>query len=108
MCIALPMRIAEVVDPVARLVAVVDGRDGSGREVVSTTLAVAITRPLDELIGGWALVHAGFLLELIDAVEARSRLQMFAAMAGDGADLDLAAMRAERDAEGPAADRGTH
>lgn len=84
MCIALPLRIVEVLDEAARLVAVAPegdvAADRASREVVSAALLVDDAAGLADLVGGWGLVHAGFLLARIDEEDARSRLAVFAAM----------------------------
>lgn len=80
MCIAIPLRIAEVVDAGAMTVAVEDG--AQRRQEVSAALVAGNAVDLAALPGRWALAHAGHLLSLIDEDEARSRLAMFAAIAG--------------------------
>jgi hydrogenase expression/formation protein HypC len=88
MCIALPYRIAAVVDAALMLVAVV-GDDEADREVVSAVLVVTPDQPVEQLVGAFALVHAGFAISLIDEAEARSRSQVFAALRGGGDTIDL-------------------
>lgn len=87
MCIALPRKIVAVVDAADMLVEVCD--EAVGRETVSAVLLVTPELPIRQLVGNFVLVHAGFAIALIDEVEARSRLQMFAAMRGESDALDL-------------------
>lgn len=90
MCIALPYQILAVVD-VGRMmvdVAKVDGGDAD-HEIVSAALIVTPERPLDQLVGTYALIHAGFAVSLIDEEEARSRQQVFAALDGGQGAIDL-------------------
>ncbi|CAH2605573.1 protein of unknown function (plasmid) [Rhodovastum atsumiense] len=87
MCIALPRKIVAVLDAARLLVAVRDDEDG--QEAVSAALLVTPERPVEQLVGAFALVHAGFALSLVDEADAHSRLQMFAALRGEGDSLDL-------------------
>jgi len=84
MCLALPMRIAEIVDREARTVRILPDRtiagDRAGAEVVSAALIAADPGELDALVGTWAVAHSGFLLACLDEDDARSRLALFAAM----------------------------
>jgi hydrogenase expression/formation protein HypC len=77
-----------VVD-VARMLVAVAGDDGSDREIVSAALVVTPEQPVEQLVGAFALVHAGFAISLIDEAEARSRGQVFAALQGGGDVIDL-------------------
>lgn len=93
MCIALPRKIVAVVDAARALVAVAGddpgGESNTDPEIVS---AVLITEPgadVTALVGTWTLVHAGFALTSIDEDDARSRLQVFAAISGAATPLDL-------------------
>lgn len=92
MCVALPMRIAEVVDPAARTVRLAPvgalAPDRARDEVVSAVLVADDEAALAALVGGFGIAHAGFLLSLLDEEEARSRLAMFEAM--DGGALPVA------------------
>jgi hydrogenase expression/formation protein HypC len=104
MCIALPYRIVSVVD-VARMLVAVAGDDESDREVVSAVLVVTPEQPVEQLVGAFALVHAGFAISLIDEAEAHSRGQVFAALQGGEDVIDLSEFYAAT-AEG-AAEPGT-
>jgi hydrogenase expression/formation protein HypC len=88
MCIALPYRIVAVVDPALMLVAVA-GDDEADREVVSAVLVVTPELSVAQLVGSFALVHAGFAISMIDEAEARSRSQVFAALKGGEDEIDL-------------------
>lgn len=80
MCIAIPVEIVAIADAAKQVVRVV-GRDGR-TEDVSAALVAEAGSDGNDLLGRWALTHAGFVLSLIDAEEARSRLAVFAAMSG--------------------------
>jgi len=88
MCIALPCRILAVVD-FERLLVAVSADGEAAQEIVSVALVVTPERPIDQLVGGFALIHAGFVISLIDEAEARSRLQVFAALDGGDGPIDL-------------------
>ena len=88
MCIALPCRILAVVD-LARLLVAVSADGEAAQEIVSVALVVTPERPIDQLVGDFALIHAGFAISLIDQAEARSRLQVFAALDGGDGAIDL-------------------
>lgn len=100
MCIALPCRIVSVID-VERMLVAVTG-DGDAQEIVSAALVLTPDLPLDQLVGSFVLIHAGFALSLIDEAEARSRLQVFAALKGSEAEIDLADFYAETTGAGSA------
>ncbi len=93
MCIALPMKIVEVVDRAERTIRIVPdastAADWAGEEVVSAALVVEDAEQLDGLVGGWGIVHAGYLLARLDEEDARSRLALFAAMDGAGDPVGL-------------------
>jgi hydrogenase expression/formation protein HypC len=88
MCIALPCRILAVIDA-ARLMVAVSADDGSAPQTVSAALVVTSDRPIAGLVGCFVLIHAGFAISLIDEAEARSRLQVFAALDGGDGPIDL-------------------
>lgn len=97
MCIALPMLVVEVIDVDRCLVAVEPGAgvsaDRGGRDVVSAMLIADGADAVAALVGRWGLIHAGFLMEIIEAEDAASRLAVFGAM--DGADGALPTMDLE-------------
>jgi hydrogenase expression/formation protein HypC len=99
MCIALPCRIIGVVDAALNLIAVrADGE--SDQEIVSAALVVTPELPVERLVDGFALIHAGFAISLIDEPEAQSRLQVFAALRGGKDEIDLGDFYADT-VEGP-------
>lgn len=79
MCIALPVRIAAVLDGKDLRVAV---EGPAGREEANAALFAEDEQGCNALLGRWAVVHAGFVLSLMDEEEARSRLAVFDAMDG--------------------------
>ncbi|ABD90083.1 HypC/HybG/HupF family hydrogenase formation chaperone [Rhodopseudomonas palustris] len=89
MCIALPCKIVAVADSALMLVAVA-AEGESAHEIVSAALLVSPQRPVEDLVGAFVLIHAGFAISRIDEAEARSRQQVFAALRGgtDAIDLD--------------------
>jgi hydrogenase assembly chaperone HypC/HupF len=91
MCIALPRKVVAIADP-DRLRVVVD--DGKDRETVSAALVA--DGGLEALLGRHVVAHAGFVLEVLDEADARSRLSVFAALDGDTTPLDLSDLRAAR------------
>ncbi len=88
MCIALPCKIVAVIDA-ARLLVAVSADDGREPETVSAALVVTPDRPVAQLVGSFVLIHAGFAIAAIDEAEARSRLQVFAALDGGQDEIDL-------------------
>jgi hydrogenase expression/formation protein HypC len=88
MCIALPRKIIAIVDA-ARLLIAVSADEGGEPETVSAALVVTQGRPIAQLVGCFVLVHAGFAIAEIDEAEARSRLQVFAALEGGDGAIDL-------------------
>lgn len=77
MCLGLPGRIIEIVDPSAR-VALADF-DGVRRKV---SLACVLDEGTDPaaLLGAWVLVHVGFAMSVIDETEAAETLRMLAGL----------------------------
>ena len=88
MCIALPCRIVAVVDS-ARMLVTVTAEVAGSEEIVSAALVATPDLPVEKLVGAFVLIHAGFAIALIDEVEARSRLQVFAALGGGNGEIDL-------------------
>lgn len=88
MCIALPCEVMAVIDEQKLLIAVAP-TDGGAREVVSAALVVTPEQSVAQLIGNFVLIHAGFAISLISEAEARSRQQVFAALADDNNAIDL-------------------
>ncbi len=83
--------------------------EGDAQEIVSAALVVTPELAVDQLVGAFVLIHAGFALSLIDEAEARSRLQVFAALKGGEGEIDLADFYAATTgaASAPEGDRGT-
>ena len=73
MCLVIPKRIVAILDANEPTV-VVDGP--GGREEVSAALVSGTS----DLLGRWAVVHAGFILSFLAEDDARSRLAVLAAM----------------------------
>lgn len=65
MCLAVPMKIAEIADGTA-----ICEVDGVRREVSLMMLE-------DAMVGDYVLIHAGFAIEKIDAEEAQKTLDIF-------------------------------
>ncbi|MCC5992970.1 MAG: HypC/HybG/HupF family hydrogenase formation chaperone [Rhodobacteraceae bacterium] len=70
MCLGIPGQIMAITDE-ARLMALADV-SGVRREV---SLAPVADRPVDEIVGQWALIHVGFAMALIDEDEAARTLE---------------------------------
>lgn len=65
MCLAIPMEITEV-----------DG-DTATCAVDSVTLRASLALVPDAKVGDWAIVHAGFAIEILDEAEARETIRLF-------------------------------
>ena len=88
MCLGIPAQIQRIVDA-ERQTAMVDV---SGVEREANVICVAEPgRPLDDLLGAWVLLHAGFAMSLIDEAEAAKTLEVLEAL-GEMQD-ELAAMQ---------------
>lgn len=94
MCIAVPVKIVALLNDTEPTVMVEGSR---GRESANAALVAETLEDRNRLLGRWAVVHAGFVLSLMDEEEARSRLSIFAAM--DGLPVDDAALRPNEDGE---------
>lgn len=81
MDIALPCKVVAIADT-ERMLVTVKPETGGGREIVSAALVLAPGRLVDELVGAFVLIHAGFVIALIDEAGARLRLQLFAVLGG--------------------------
>jgi hydrogenase expression/formation protein HypC len=75
MCLAVPMKIAEIRENGSALVS----RDGLEAEV---DLAL-VENPR---VGDYVIVHAGYAIEVLDLQEAQERLELFRAMGEMGSD----------------------
>ncbi len=88
MCLGIPGRITAIVDAQAMLASV----EVSGvRRTVDVVCIADRGRGLDELIGAWVLVHAGFAMSIIDEQEAAATLKVLTEI-GE-ADAEIEAMR---------------
>lgn len=72
MCLGIPGKVTRIVDP-ERFLAVVDI---SGVERNVNVACIAEPDQLDELVGGWVLVHVGFAMSMIDEEEAARTLEI--------------------------------
>ena len=88
MDIALPCKVVAIADS-ERMLVTVEPETGGGREIVSAALVLTSGRLVDELVGALVLIHAGFVIALIDEAGARLRLQLFAALGCSEADHDF-------------------
>lgn len=88
MDIALPCKVVAIADT-ERMLVTVKSETGEGREIVSAALVLAPGRLVDELVGAFVLIHAGFVIALIDEAGARLRLQLFAVLGGGAVDHDF-------------------
>ena len=84
MCLGIPARIVELVDPGAGLAkAEISG--------VRRTVSVALCPEAE--VGDWVLVHVGFALSLIDEEQARETLALLEQM-GDAYEQEVREIRA--------------
>jgi len=65
MCLAVPMEIMSIEDDMATCTV----------EGVSVRASVSLVPEAE--VGDWAVVHAGFAIQILDEVEARETLQLF-------------------------------
>ena len=84
MCLAIPGRIIEIVDPTNRLAKV----DVAG---VQRTINVGLLD--DALQGDWVLIHVGFALQKVDEEEAEATIKLLEGMGADY-EQELAELRA--------------
>lgn len=68
MCLAIPGKIVEMVDPALQLAKVEVGG-------VRRNVNVALLEPEGVGTGDWVLIHVGFAISRIDEAEARATLQ---------------------------------
>jgi len=80
MCLGVPARIIEILDPAAPTALAEVG--GVRRSV--NLACVLESDPPEALVGQWVLVHVGFAMSRIDAREAERTLALLAALEGDG------------------------
>ncbi len=87
MCLGIPGLIVAITDAPRRLAMV--EVSGVRREV--NVACVAGEKPLEALVGAWALIHVGFAMSLIDEAEAARTLEILT-MLGE-AQAEIEAMR---------------
>jgi hydrogenase expression/formation protein HypC len=75
MCLGIPGQIVEVTD-VARKLALVDV--AGVRRVINVACVARDEAELLSCVGAWVLVHVGFAMARIDAIEAEKTLQLLA------------------------------
>jgi hydrogenase expression/formation protein HypC len=96
MCLGIPGQIVEVTDMTRKLALV----DVAGVRRVINVACVARDEPeLRGCVGAWVLVHVGFAMARIDAVEAQKTLDLLAEL-GE-AQAELAALEGRGDASFP-------
>lgn len=79
MCLAIPARVVEVIDAERGLIEV----DGVRKEI-----SLALVE--DIAVGDYVIVHVGFALQKLDAVEAERTLALFAEMSQQVAAFEAA------------------
>jgi len=77
MCLGIPGQIVEVTD-VARKLALVDV--AGVRRVINVACVARDAGELGACVGSWVLVHVGFAMARIDAVEAQKTLDLLTAL----------------------------
>ncbi len=77
MCLGIPGQIVEVTD-VRRKLALVNV--AGVRRVINVACVARDERELEECVGAWVLVHVGFAMARIDAVEAQKTLDLLTAL----------------------------
>ena len=88
MCLAIPGRIIEMIDPDKRLARV----DVAGvRRTINVGLVDEADRPAG--IGDWVLIHVGFALSRVDEDEAKATLELLQGM-GEDYEAELEELRA--------------
>jgi len=75
MCVGIPGRIVEVVDPAAN-VAVVSVAGVKRR--IDISCVVDDSHPAEACVGDWVLVHVGFAMSRLDEAEAARTLALLA------------------------------
>jgi hydrogenase expression/formation protein HypC len=91
MCLGIPGRIVEISDPRRRLARV---EVGGVRREINIACIVDEAHPVEGCVGDWVLVHVGFAMSRIDAVEAEKTLQLL--MELGEAQAEIAAMTGSR------------
>jgi len=87
MCLGIPGRITEILDPARKLATV----DVSGVKREINISCIIGERAIGECIGDWVLVHVGFAMSVIDEQQAAETLRILVEL-GE-AQQEIAAMR---------------
>ena len=85
MCLGIPGQIVEISDPL-RLLALVDV--GGVRRTVNIACIVDEQHPPQACLGDWVLVHVGFAMSRIDALEAERTLALLTELGEAQAEID--------------------
>jgi hydrogenase expression/formation protein HypC len=81
MCLAIPGKIVEIVDPVNQIAKV----DVGG---VKRNVNIGMLESEDARIGDYVLIHVGFAMTRIDAMEAEETLRLLREMGAYDTELD--------------------
>jgi hydrogenase expression/formation protein HypC len=77
MCLGIPGQIVDIVDPTRKLATV----DVAGiKRIVNIACIVDETHSVAACVGDWVLVHVGFAMSRIDAIEAQKTLELLTAL----------------------------
>ena len=93
MCLGVPGKIMEIVDPATNL-ATADF--GGVRRTINLSCIVGDDRSLEACVGEWVLVHVGFAMSLIDEDEAMKTLDLLRELGEADAELQAMVQSAER------------
>lgn len=85
MCLGIPGQIVEISDPLRKL-ALVDV--GGVRRTVNIACIVDEQHPPQACLGDWVLVHVGFAMSRIDALEAERTLALLTELGEAQAEID--------------------
>src|ERR1700721_4772624 len=85
MCLGIPGQIVRIDDAVRKL-ATADV--GGIRRQVNIACIVDETHPVDTCVGDWVLIHVGFAMSRIDAVEAAETLKILSELGEMQAELE--------------------
>lgn len=85
MCLGIPGQIVSIIDPAEALAMV---EVGGVRRPVNISF-VLDDRPAEACVGDWVLVHVGFAMSRIDAVEAARTLELLEELGEIQAEMEL-------------------
>jgi len=85
MCLGIPGKIVEIVDPEAKL-ATVDV--GGVKRTINVAFIVNKDHPVASCLGDWVLVHVGFAMVRIDEEEAAATLALLREMGEYQSEVD--------------------